>query len=324
MSLYAIEALRDAEVTDIAVILGTIAPEKVQEYYGEGGNFGVNITYINQGEPKGIAHAVMLTEDFVGDEPFVVFLADNILKGGIQEMVEDFEQSEAAAEIALCHVRNPKSFGIADVKDGKIVRLVEKPKEPPSDLALVGIYLFRKRIFDAIRRLKPSWRDELEITDAIQTLLDDGLEVRHRLVKGWWKDTGRPEDILEANQLVLSELSSYNKGSLDSDVKMSGIVCVDEGTAVQHGTTLRGPLIIGKNCQIGPDTYIGPYTSIGDNSVVRSAEVENTIVMGECRIECKKRIVDSLIGRNTQITDSANSLPRGSRFIIGENTFICL
>jgi glucose-1-phosphate thymidylyltransferase len=267
---------------------------------------------------------VKLTEYFVGDEPFVVFLADNILKGGIHEMVNDFEESQAAAEIALCHVRNPQSFGIADLKDGKIVRLVEKPKEPPSDLALVGIYFFRKPVFDAIRRLQPSWRNELEITDAIQTLLDDGLEVRHRLVKGWWKDTGLPEDILEANQLVLSELSSYNKGTFEKDVKASGIVCVDEGTIVLSGTTLRGPLIIGKNCRIGPGCYVGPYTSIGDNTTIQGAEVENTIIMGDCRIECEKRIVDSLIGRNTQITDSANNLPRGSRFIIGENTFICL
>jgi len=324
MSLYAIEALREAGIRDIAVILGTIAPEKVQEYYGDGGKFGVNITYINQGEPKGIAHAVKLTEYFVGDEPFVVFLADNILKGGIQEMVEDFEESRAAAEIALCHVRNPQSFGIADLKDGKIVRLIEKPKEPPSDLALVGIYFFRKPIFDAIRRLKPSWRNELEITDAIQTLLEDGLEVRHRLVKGWWKDTGLPEDILEANQLVLSELSSYNRGRLERDVKVSGIVCVGNDTVVRTGTTLRGPLIIGKNCEIGPDAYVGPYTSIGDNTVVRGAEVENTIIVGNCRVECKRRIVDSLIGSNTQISDSENSLPRGSRFIIGENTVICI
>jgi glucose-1-phosphate thymidylyltransferase len=324
MSLYAIEALREAGVTDIAIVLGTIAPEKVQEHYGEGERFGVNLTYIHQGEPKGIAHAVKLTEYFVGDEPFVVFLADNILKGGIHEMVNDFEESQAAAEIALCHVRNPQSFGIADLKDGKIVRLVEKPKEPPSDLALVGIYFFRKPVFDAIRRLQPSWRNELEITDAIQTLLDDGLEVRHRLVKGWWKDTGLPEDILEANQLVLSELSSYNKGTFEKDVKASGIVCVDEGTIVLSGTTLRGPLIIGKNCRIGPGCYVGPYTSIGDNTTIQGAEVENTIIMGDCRIECEKRIVDSLIGRNTQITDSANNLPRGSRFIIGENTFICL
>jgi glucose-1-phosphate thymidylyltransferase len=324
MSLYAIEALREAGIRDIAVILGTIAPEKVQEYYGDGGKFGVNMTYINQGEPKGIAHAVKLTEYFVGDEPFVVFLADNILKGGIQEMVEDFEKSRAAAEIALCHVRNPQSFGIADLKDGKIVRLIEKPKEPPSDLALVGIYFFRKPIFDAIRRLKPSWRNELEITDAIQTLLDDGLEVRHRLVKGWWKDTGLPEDILEANQLVLSELSSYNRGRLEKDVKVSGIVCVGNDTVVRAGTTLRGPLIIGENCEIGPDAYVGPYTSIGDNTLVRGAEVENTIIVGDCKIECKRRIVDSLIGRNVEITDSANSLPRGSRFIIGENTVICI
>jgi glucose-1-phosphate thymidylyltransferase len=324
MSLYAIEALREAGVTDLAIILGTIAPEKVQEYYGEGEKFGVKITYINQGEPKGIAHAVKLTEYFVGDEPFVVYLADNILKGGIQEMVEDFEESQAAAEIALCHVRNPQSFGIADLKDGRIIRLIEKPKDPPSDLALVGIYMFRKQIFDAIRRLQPSWRNELEITDAIQTLLDDGLEVKHRLVKGWWKDTGLPEDILEANQLVLSELSSYNRGRLEKDVKVSGIVCVGEGTVVRAGTTLRGPLIIGKGCEIGPEAYVGPYTSIGDNTLIRGAEVENTIIVGNCKIECKRRIVDSLIGSNTQISDSESSLPRGSRFIIGENTIICV
>jgi len=324
MSLYAIESLREAGVREIAIILGTIAPEKVQEYYGDGEKFGVKITYINQGEPKGIAHAVKLTESFVGDEPFVIYLADNILKGGIQEMVEDFEESQAAAEIALCHVRNPQSFGIADLKDEKIVRLIEKPKNPPSDLALVGIYFFRKQIFDAIRRLQPSWRNELEITDAIQTLLDDGLEVRHRLVKGWWKDTGLPEDILEANQLVLSELSSYNRGKLEKDVKVSGIVCVGEETVVRAGTTLRGPLIIGKGCEIGPDVYVGPYTSIGDNTLIRAAEVENTIIVGNSKIECKRRIVDSLIGSNTQISDSENSLPRGSRFIIGENTVICV
>ena len=322
MSLYAIETLKEAGITEIGIVLGSLAPEKVRQYYGDGSRFGVRVTYIDQGEPRGIAHAVGLTEYFVGDEPFVVFLADNILKGGIQEMVDEFHESQAAAEIALCHVRNPQSFGIADVEDGKIVRLVEKPKDPPSDLALVGIYLFRKQVFDAIRRLQPSWRNELEITDAIQTLLDDGLEVRHRLVKGWWKDTGRPEDVLEANQLVLSDLSPYNKGRMEHDVNSSGIVCVDEGTVIHSGTTLRGPLIIGKNCEIGPNVYVGPYSAIGDNTLIREAEVENTIIVGDCKIDCKRRIVDSLIGRNAQITDSASSLPRGSRFIIGENTVI--
>jgi len=323
MSLYALETLREAGITDIAIILGSLAPEKVQEYYEDGAKFKVRITYINQGEPKGIAHAVKLTEYFVGDEPFVVFLADNLLKGGIREMVGDFEKSNAAAQIALCHVRNPQSFGIAELKNGRIVRLVEKPKDPQSDLALVGIYFFRRQIFNAIRRLRPSWRNELEITDAIQTLLNDGLEVQHRIVKGWWKDTGLPDDILEANQLVLSELSSYNRGRLEERVKISGIVCIGDGTVIRAGTTLRGPLIIGNNCEIGPDAYVGPYTSIGDNTLVRGAEVENTIIVGDCKVECKRRIVDSLIGRNTQIIDSASNLPRGSRFIIGENTFIC-
>jgi glucose-1-phosphate thymidylyltransferase len=324
MSLYALETLREAGITDIAIILGSLAPEKVQEYYGDGAKFEVRITYINQGEPKGIAHAVKLTEYFVGDEPFVVFLADNLLKGGIREMASDFEKSNAAGQIALCHVRNPQSFGIAELKDGRLVRLVEKPKDPPSDLALVGIYFFRRQIFNAIRRLRPSWRNELEITEAIQTLLNDGLEVRHRLVKGWWKDTGLPEDILEANQLVLSELSSSNRGRLEQGVKISGVVCIGDGTVIRAGTTLRGPLIIGHSCEIGPEAYVGPYTSIGDNTVVRGAEVENTIIVGDCKVECKRRIVDSLIGSNTQIIDSANSLPRGSRFIIGENTFICM
>lgn len=322
MSQYAIEALKEAGITEIGVVLGSLAPEKVQEYYGDGSKFGVSITYINQGEPKGIAHAVKLTEYFVGEDPFVVFLADNILKGGIRGMVEEFENSQAAAEIALCPVSNPQSFGVAELKDGRIVRLIEKPKEPPSDLALVGIYLFRKQVFDSIRRLKPSWRKELEITDAIQTLMDDGLEVRHHLVKGWWKDTGRPEDILEANQLVLSEIEPYNKGKLEPEVKTSGTICVGEGTVIYSDTTLRGPLIIGKNCRIGPRSYVGPYSSVGDNSTIRGAEIENIIVMDDCRIECKTRIVDSLIGRSTQITDSANTQPLGSRFIVGENTVI--
>jgi len=324
MSLYALEGLKEVGITDIAIILGTIAPEKVQEYYGDGSKFGVKITYIHQGEPKGIAHAVKLAEHFAEDDPFVVFLADNILKGGIREMIDEFKGSHAAAEIALCHVPNPQSFGVADLKDGKIIHLIEKPKDPPSDLALVGIYLFRKQVFDAIRRLEPSWRNELEITDAIQTLLNDGLEVRHHLVKGWWKDTGKPEDILEANRLVLSELSPYNRGTLERDVNASGIICIDEGTVVLSGTTLLGPLIIGRGCRIGPGCYIGPYTSIGDNTVLRGAEVENTIIMGDCRIECKKRMVDSLIGRNTRIIDSGHSTQHGSRFIIGENTDICL
>ena len=265
-----------------------------------------------------------LTEPFVGNEPFVVFLGDNILKGGIRHMVDDFERCQAAAEVALCQVSNPSSFGVADLKDGKIERLIEKPKDAPSSFVLVGIYLFRKQVFDAIPGLKPSWRNELEITDAIQSLLESGLEVRHHLVKGWWKDTGRPEDILEANRLVLSELTSYNRGVFEKNVKTSGIVCVDEGTVAHSRTILRGPLIIGKNCEIGSGSCLGPYISVGDNTIIHRAEVENTIIMGDCRIECSKHIVDGLVGRNTQIGDSENTTTYGSRLIIGENTFIRL
>jgi glucose-1-phosphate thymidylyltransferase len=324
MSLYAIEALKEAGISEIAIILGSLAPERVQEYYGDGTRFGVNITYVRQDEPRGIAHAVILAEHYVGDEPFVVILADNILKGGIREIADEFKNSQAAAEIMLCHVPNAGNFGVAELADGKIIRLVEKPKHPPSDLALVGIYLFRRQVFHAIRQLKPSWRNELEITDAIQALLDDGHEVRHRLVAGWWKDTGRPEDILEANQLILSELSPYNKGTFEPNVRVTGNVCVDEGTVVLSETTLRGPLIIGRNCRIGPRCNVGPFTSIGDNTMIRGAEVENTIIVGDCKIECERRIVDSIIGRNTQVSDSGNSGIRGLRFVVGENTFVRL
>ena len=322
MSLYAIEALKEAGITDISIILGSLAPEKVRHFYDDGSKYGVRFTYIEQGEPRGIAHAVKLVEDFVGDEPFVVILADNILKGGIREMVHDFEKSNATAEIALCHVRNPQAFGIADLKDGKLVRLTEKPKNPSSDLALVGIYFFRRPVFDAIKRLKPSWRNELEITDAIQNLLDDGFQIRHRLVKGWWKDTGRPEDVLEANRLVLSELTPYQRGTLEEGVKVSGLICVEDGAVIRSGSILQGPLIIGKDCSIGPDACLGPYVSIGDNSIVRRAKVSNTIVVGGCKIDCDAQIVDSLIGRNAEITDSTSG--HGTRFIIGENTMISL
>lgn len=324
MSLYALEALREAGITEIAIVLGSLAPEKVVEYYGDGSRFGVDVTYVHQGEPRGIAHAVGLAEEFAGEEPFVVFLADNILEGGIREIVDDFRGCRAAAEIALCHVRNPGDFGVADMRNGKLVRLVEKPKNPPSDLALVGVYLFRKQVFDAIQKLRPSWRKELEITDTIQILLDEGFEVRHRLVNGWWKDTGRPEDILEANRLVLSRLVSHNDGKIDPDAKILGAISVGEGTLVMSSAMLRGPLIIGRNCRIGPDVRIGPYTSIGDNTIIRGAEIENTIVVGESKIECRKRIVDSIIGRNTQVMDSANGMRQGSRLIIGENTVISL
>ncbi|MBS7622850.1 glucose-1-phosphate thymidylyltransferase [Candidatus Bathyarchaeota archaeon] len=325
MSQYALEDLRNSGITDIAVVLGDVAPEKVIEYYGDGSKFGVRLTYIHQGEPRGIAHAVGLARDFVGDDPFIVYLGDNLIKGGIKSHVEDFRKSSAAAHIALCHVRNPEAFGVAELDNkGRIMRLVEKPKTPSSDLALVGIYMFRSSIFDAIDRLRPSWRGELEITDAIQGLLEMGLEVSSHVISGWWKDTGRPEDILEANHLILSDLTSYNKGKLEDEVAVTGKIAIEEGTVIKSKSTLRGPLIIGRDCEVGPCTYVGPYTSIGDNVVIRGGEVENSIVLSNALIDCGKRIVDSLVGRESRVVSNETTLPKGYRLVIGENTSITL
>jgi len=325
MSQYALEDLRESAVRNIAIILGDVGYEKVIEYYGDGAKFNVKVTFIHQGEPKGIAHAVGLAREFVGDEPFVVYLGDNLLKDGIKDLVKDFANSEAAAQILLSHVRNPQLFGVAELDGkGRVVRLVEKPKVPPTDLALVGVYMFRRPVFDVIDRLKPSWRGELEITEAIQGLLDMGLTVRSHVVSGWWKDTGRTEDILEANQLVLSDMRPFNKGTFEENVTATTKIAIEEGALVKSGCTLRGPLIIGRNCQIGPETYIGPYTSIGDNVTIRGGEIENSIILDDSVIECGKRIVDSLVGKGSKVVSSEVNLPKGYRMIIGENSFVSL
>jgi len=325
MSQYALEDLKEAGIRDIAIILGDLAPEKVREYYGDGSRFNVNLTYIPQDQPKGIAHAVSLAEDFVGDEPFVVYLGDNLLKDGIVECVEGFNDSSASAHVALCQVKHPENYGIAELdKNGKIMRLVEKPKAPQSNWALVGIYMFRPEIFESIKKLKPSWRGELEITDAIQGLLDKGLEVTSHIITGWWKDTGRPEDLLEANQFILSDLAPFNKGRIEDGVETNLRIGIEEGTVIHSNCTLRGPLVIGKNCEVGPGTYLGPYTSIGDNVTIKGGEIENSIILSESFIECGKRIVDSLVGKGSRIVSNETGLPKGHRLVVGENTYLSI
>ena len=325
MSQYALEDLKEAGISNIAIILGDIAPEKVRDYYGDGSRFDVEITYINQNEPKGIAQAVKLTKDFVGKDPFVVYLGDNLLKSGIKDCVDDFKASETSAHVALCHVTNPEAFGVAELDDtGHVVKLVEKPKIPLSDLALVGVYMFRSNIFQAIDKTKPSRRGELEITDAIQELMNMGLEVTSHVISGWWKDTGKPEDILEANQFVLSDLIPYNTGIINDSVTVNGTIAVEEDTVVAPNCMLRGPLIIGKNCRIGPATYIGPYTSIGNNVTIKGGEIENSIILGDTIIECDKRITDSIVGQGSRIVSNKKGLPKGYRLIIGENTLISI
>ncbi len=320
---YAIEDLKEAGVTDIGLILGTNMPGKVKEAVGDGSQFGVNITYIIQGEPKGLAHAVAVAQDFIGEDSFIMYLGDNILKSGIKEFVEGFDESDYQARILLQPVKNPKQFGVAELNgEGHVLNLVEKPEHPKSNLALVGIYLFKSSIFDAISRIKPSWRGELEITDAIQELLNTELKVDSHIVKGWWKDTGKPEDVLDANHLILDVLKSQNNGEIEEGAKISGRVYIGQGTIIKKNSVIRGPVTIGENCEI--DAYIGPYTSIGNNSVLKGGEIESSIVMGGAVIECNERIIDSLIGTDSHITSRKNSLPKGHRFIVGENSIVSL
>ena len=325
ISQYVLEDLRNSGIKEIAITLGDIYPEKVKDHYGDGSKFGANVTYIFQSEPKGIAHAVSLCEEYIGDQHFVVYLGDNLLKGGIRRYVEEFAGSDYDAMILLCKVRRPQLFGVARFdQEGRLVALVEKPKTPPSPYALTGIYFFSPTIFETIRKLTPSWRGELEITEAIHLLVTNGYNVGHHIVSGWWKDTGTPEDILEANRLVLDELEAKAKGTVETPSSIQGRVAIGLDSVVKSAALIRGPVIIGESSVIEGKVYIGPYTSIGNNVKVERGEIENSIVMNGCLIDVDERITDSIIGPNTKITWSADSKPSGRRFILGESSQIAL
>jgi glucose-1-phosphate thymidylyltransferase len=258
----------------------------------------------------------------VGEKCFVVYLGDNLLKGGIRDYMKDFENSNYDGMVLLCNVKNPEQFGVAEFDSNeKLVRLVEKPKKPPSNYALSGIYFFKPVIFDMIESLKPSWRGELEITEALQLLLDNGFNVGYRFVEGWWKDTGTPEDILESNRLILDEIEHNVKGVVEDGASIQGRVSIEEGTSIKCGAVIRGPAVVGRNTVIEGRVYIGPYTSVGNNVSIKRGEIENSIVMDNCCIDIEEKITDSLIGPNSII--SMNQIgPRGYRLIIGESSRI--
>jgi len=329
MLFYAIETLKDAGVTNIGVIVGH-TPQRIQEIkdaIGDGLKFGVNVTYIEQDAPRGIAHAVKVAKDYLttdnSDGKFVVHLGDNIIKGGIKKYVEKFLDPKIDTMILLKSMPNPNRFGVAELKDGKVVRLVEKPKIPPSDLALVGVYLLSNSIFDSIENLNPSWRNEYEITEALQGLIKNGKNVHHEIIEvEWWKDPGDPSGLLEANRLILDELVPTITGNIEEGANVIGKVSVGEGTVIRRGSSVRGPVIIGKNCLIGKNAYIGPYTSVGDNTIIENAEIESSIIIGDSKINCRQRIIDSLIGRNVTITEASGSLPKASQLVIGEHSFV--
>ncbi len=324
MLLYGLEHLKNAGIKEIGIILGPIK-EGVVETLGDGSKYGVNITYIDQPEPKGLAHAVMVAEDYLKGEPFVMYLGDNLLKQGAKPLVKLFNKTESDCVVGAAKVNEPSRYGVVVFnKDGTINKFVEKPKEPISNWALIGIYIFNDKVFNALNQIKPSWRGELEITDTIQTLLTEGANVHVQKVQGWWKDTGKPEDLLEANQLILHELNPYNHGRIEETATITNNVGIGRGTIIHSRTTIRGPAIIGNYCEIGPNTYIGPYTSIGDSVTIRNSEIENSIVMEGTYIDCGRRITDSLIGRKVKVLGYEQNLPKGHKLILGDMGYITI
>ena len=321
MSQYCVESLVNAGIIDIAIIIGGAGSNKVQEYYGNGEKFGVKISYVFQDSPRGIAHAIRLCKEFVNGEKVVVFLGDNILKKSIADYVKKFNDSNASASILLCEVDNPTQFGIADVKDGVIKKIMEKPKNPPTNLAVTGIYLLTDTIFDIIDRLKPSWRNEYEITDALQMLLEEGHKIVYNTVTDYWKDTGTPHDIIHANHVILNDMKPYFDGTKEENVIISGNVMVGAGTVIRNGSKIIGPVIIGKNCKIGPNSVIGPNISIGDDSKISGCNIENSIIMSGCDIDGDFTIKNSIIAFNCEIkkSDTLSKI-----FLLGEGTKISL
>jgi glucose-1-phosphate thymidylyltransferase len=317
---YGIEAIAEAGVKEFAIIVGDTADDVMKEV-GDGSRWGVKITYIRQEAPLGLAHAVKISKDFMQRDPFIMFLGDNLLKEGIPEFVSKFKTNKPNALILLTKVPNPQQFGVAELDaSGGVSRLVEKPKHPKSDLALVGIYLFDSSIFKAVDAIKPSKRGELEITDAIQWLLDNGYSVEPHMVSGWWKDTGKPEDLIDANKLVLEMIKKNDiSGTVSKDSVLTGNVILGKGSKIS-GSRIQGPVSIADNSKI-LGSQIGPFVSIGENSSVDNCSVDNSIVMEECRIkDVKKKISSSILGRGVNICGSCGA----HSFVIGDRSDISL
>ena len=323
MSQYALEDLRIAGIINIGIIIGDVYPEKVKEYYGDGSKFGVKITYIYQDSPKGISHAIRLCKDFVGNDKFIVYLGDNVLRKNLVDYTKKFEGSDSDAMILLCKVDEPQRFGIAELdknNPGKIKKIMEKPKDPPSNLAVIGIYFLTPSIFDIIDNLKPSWRGELEITDALDMLMNQGKKIEYDTVTGWWKDTGTPEDIIHANKLVLDSIGTTNQFLIDKSSEIKDNIVMGKGTEISIDSFVTGPAIIGKNCKIGPAVRLGPYISVGDNCTLKNCNIEESIIMADCRIDAKTDLSSCIIAHGCEIQD--NKVPKKQQFLLGERSHL--
>ncbi len=312
---YALESLAEAGVRRVGIVVGDTR-EEVAAAVGDGSRFGLEVTYIDQPQPLGIAHAVKISQDFLDGQPFVLYLGDNFLRGGIVPYVEEFRRAAPQCQVMLRQVPNPQDFGVARLVDGRIAGVVEKPQDPPSDLAVIGIYMFDGLVFEAVNSVRPSARGELEITDTIQYLIDRGYDVRHHLVSEPWIDTGKMDDILEANRLILETFQSRIEGCVDENSKLHGPVVLEKGCRIVN-SVIRGPSIIGEETEI-VDSFIGSFTSVYHHSTIRNSEVANCIILENTVIEdVGQRIEDSLIGRNVRVYGSSR-LPRSYRLVLGD------
>src|SRR3954468_16506079 len=316
---YGIDAMARAGIEEIGIIIAPETGDEIREVAGDGSNFGVRITYILQDEPAGLAHAVLPAEPFLGDSPFVMYLGDNLLQGGIDDLVAAFRKNAPDALILLTPVSDPEHYGVAELDGDRVVMLAEKPAEPRTNLALVGVYMFTPVIHEAARAIEPSARGELEITDAIQHLVDSGRRVEPHVVEGWWKDTGRLEDMLEANRLILDTIATRVEGDL-VESRCDGRVVVEAGARLER-STVRGPAIIGSGTRL-VDCYVGPYTAIGAGCTIARAEVEHSILLDGCSVtDLDGRMESSLLGRNVTIR-RGDGQPRAFRFMVGDNSEI--
>ena len=322
MSQYALEDLKNIGITEIGIIIGDVYPEKVKAFYGDGSKFGVKISYIYQDQPKGISHAIRLCKEFIDNDNFVVYLGDNILRKNLVDFSKKFESQHPDAMILLCKVDNPSQFGVVEMNEDlqQIKKIIEKPKIPPSNLAVIGIYFLTPKIFDIIDTLKPSWRGELEITEALQLLMQNNGKIIFDIVTGWWKDTGTPEDIIHANKLVLDSIGTEDQFLINSDARINDKIVIGKNSLISPDSVVEGPVIIGNDCILNDSVKIGPYVSIGDNCSLKKCSIKNSIIMSDCKINSEINIYESIIANGSEIENTKKS--KECQFLLGERSHL--
>ena len=324
MIWYALEKIAECGIKEVVINVNPGETE-LQKSLGDGSRWGLKITCLEQeGGPKGLAHIIKNAQPLLGNEPFLFYLGDNIILGSIKDFVKEFEEKQLDCMLALSRVKDPQRFGVPIIQDGKIVRVIEKPEQPASDFAVTGIYVYSPMVFEAVASIPPSTRGEYEISDANSWIIEHGGKAGYQEITGWWKDTGKPEDLLEGNALLLTDRpyeEFKNEGSTDAQTTIQGRVSIGKGTTIGPGCLIRGPVVIGENCRI-ENAFIGPYTAIGDRVHISNTELEHSIVFEDAYLNCGKRIVDALIGHKARVTSSNDTLPRGNKLIVGDNAVV--